>query len=175
MDESKNSKRFVAIDANSLVHRAYHAFPPNLATSDGTQVNAVYGFTSMFLKVLEELDPKYIVCAFDLKAPTVRHAEFGEYKANRKPTDSELINQFPMVKEVVKSFNIPILEHKGYEADDVIGTLAEYARTGQWSNEDLEFIIVTGDKDLLQLVDPRINVWLPQGNFKMFECILMAR
>ncbi|MFH1546980.1 MAG: DNA polymerase I [bacterium] len=167
---SKNSKaetnRFVAIDANSLIHRAFHAFPATLATSDGTQVNAVYGFTSMFLKVLKDLDPKYIVCAFDLKGPTVRHTEFTEYKAHRKPTDKELVDQFPVVKDVVRAFNIPILEHKGYEADDVLGTISEYVKSGVWSSDNLELVIVTGDKDLFQLVDGVVKVWLPQGNFK---------
>ncbi len=162
----KETKRFVAIDANSLVHRAFHAFPATLATSDGVQVNAVYGFTAMFLKVLRELDPKYIVCAFDLKGPTVRHTEYVDYKAHRKPTDEELLKQFPMVKEVLKAFNVPILEHKGYEADDVLGTLSEYITTGVWSSDSLEMVIVTGDKDLLQLVGENVKVWLPQGNFR---------
>lgn len=163
---STQTDRLIAIDANSLVHRAYHAFPQELATSSGVQVNAVYGFTSMFLKVLHELNPKYIVCAFDRKEPTLREAEFVDYKATRKPTDEALSQQFPLVKEVLAAFNVPILDKKGYEADDVLGTLAEYARKGKWNFDDLDFVIVTGDKDMLQLVGDNIRVWLPEGNFK---------
>ncbi|MEA3357673.1 MAG: DNA polymerase I [Patescibacteria group bacterium] len=161
-----HSRRFVAIDANSLVHRAFHAFPPSLATSEGLQVNAVYGFTSMLLRVLDALKPKYLVCAFDLKAPTFRHTEFVDYKAHRKPTDKSLINQFPFVKDVVKSFNIPVLERKGFEADDILGTLAEYVASGKWKSDGLEIVVVSSDKDLLQLVDDNIKVWLPRGSFK---------
>ncbi len=163
---NRAEKRFVAIDANSLVHRAFHAFPPSLATSDGVQVNAVYGFTSMLLKVLKDLSPKYILCAFDLKEKTFRHEEFEDYKAQRKPTDEALINQFPFVKDVLKSFNVPIVEQEGYEADDILGTLATWAREGKWQNDDLEFVIVTGDKDLLQTVGENVKVWLPRGSFK---------
>ncbi|MDD3662096.1 MAG: DNA polymerase I [Candidatus Dojkabacteria bacterium] len=160
------TKRFVAIDANSLIHRAFHAFPPDLATTDGTQVNAVYGFTSMLLKVLSELDPKYLVCAFDLKDPTFRHTEYVEYKGTRGAADSTLSDQFPLVRKVLKAFNVPMLQKKGFEADDILGTLAAYADEGRWKNENLEMVIVTGDKDLLQTVSERVHVWLPHGSFK---------
>lgn len=160
------SKKFVAIDANSLIHRAFHAFPSELTTSTGVQVNAVYGFTSMLLRVLDELNPKYLVCAFDMKEPTFRHTEFVEYKGKRKPTDHMLSEQFPLVKEVLRAFNIPILEHKGFEADDILATLAEYTRSGKWKTEGLETIIVTGDKDLFQVVGRNVKVWIPKGSFK---------
>lgn len=166
---SDQSRLFVAIDANSLIHRAFHAFPPDLATSDGIQVNAVYGFTSMLLRVLAELDPKYLVCAFDLKEPTFRHAEFVEYKGTRKPTDHTLTEQFPLVKEVLTAFNVPILEHKGFEADDILATLAEYVRSGKWNDGSLKLIIVTGDKDLLQVAGDTVGIWLPRGSFKDME------
>lgn len=161
-----DTNRFAAIDANSLVHRAFHAFPPDLVTTDGTQVNAVYGFTSMLLRVLEDLDPKYLLCAFDMKAPTFRHTEYTDYKATRKPTDHSLIDQFPLVKEVLGAFNVPILEKKGYEADDILGTLAEYVESGKWSDNGLEMVIVTGDKDLLQMAGNKVSIWLPHGAFK---------
>lgn len=162
----KYSARFAAIDANSLMHRAYHAFPSTLSTSKGVQTNAVYGFTSMLLSVLDNLDPKYLVCAFDLKAPTFRHDEYEDYKANRKPPDESLIKQFPMAKEILEAFNIPVLQKEGYEADDILGTLSEYAKNGKWSSKNLEMIIVTGDRDLLQLVGDDTKVWLPKGSFK---------
>jgi DNA polymerase I len=165
----RESRLFVAIDANSLVHRAFHAFPPDLATTDGIQVNAVYGFTSMLLRVLDELDPKYLVCAFDMKEPTFRHTEFVEYKGTRKPTDHTLSEQFPLVKEVLNAFNVPILERKGFEADDILATIAEYVQEGKWNGGSLELIIVTGDKDLLQVAGGPVNIWLPRGSFKDME------
>ncbi|MBN1618524.1 DNA polymerase I [Candidatus Dojkabacteria bacterium] len=165
----KHPKVFIAVDANSLVHRAFHAFPQSLVTSTGTQVNAVYGFTSMLLKVLNELSPKYIVCAFDRKEQTFRHAEFSDYKAHRKPTDESLIQQFPLVKQVLSGFNIPFIEEAGYEADDILGTLAKWVSNGKWQNEGLRFIILTGDKDLLQCVNENVQVLLPHGSFKMLK------
>lgn len=159
-------KRFVAIDANSLMHRAFHAFPDSLVTSKGVQVNAVYGFTAMLLRILGDLKPKYLVCAFDLPKPTFRHKEYAGYKAHRKPTDDTLVQQFPMVKDVLSSFNIPFFEVEGYEADDILGTLAYWSDHGKWESQGLEQVIVTGDKDLLQMVDKNTKVWLPRGSFK---------
>lgn len=165
--ESKNGREiFVAIDANSIVHRAFHSYPPTLETTGGIQVNAVFGFTVMFLKVLELFDPKYIVCTFDTPRPTFRHAKYTPYKGTRKPTDQSLLDQFPIVEDVVRSFNIPILKKEGYEADDILGTLAEYVQNGRWSSSNVQLCVVTGDTDLLQLVDERISVILPQGNFR---------
>ncbi len=163
---TSHPKRFVAIDSNSLVHRAFHAFPASLATSSGVQVNAVYGFTSMFLKVISELKPKYLVCAFDRREPSFRKTEYVDYKANRKPVDSTLPPQFDLVKQVLQAFNVPIIDCKGYEADDILGTMSEYCKHGKWKNENLEMIIVTGDKDLLQLVGNGVKVLLPEGSFK---------
>ena len=165
--ESKNGKEiFVILDANSIVHRAFHSFPPTLETSQGIQVNAAFGFTSMFLRVLELFDPKYIACAFDTAKPTFRHTIYSDYKATRKPTDQSLIDQFPIVEDIVKSFNIPILKKEGYEADDVVGTIAEYVDTGKWSESNVHLCIVSSDTDLLQLVNGNISVILPQGNFR---------
>ena len=165
--ESKNGRDiFVAIDANSIVHRAFHSYPSTLETSGGVQVNAVFGFTVMFLKVLEIFDPKYIVCTFDTSRPTFRHAKYTPYKGTRKPTDKSLVDQFPIVEEVVRSFNVPILKKEGYEADDILGTLAEYVQNGRWSSSNVQLCIVTGDTDLLQLVDEKVSVILPQGNFR---------
>ncbi|MFH1598233.1 MAG: DNA polymerase I [Patescibacteria group bacterium] len=137
--------KFVIIDGNALVHRAYHALPP-LTTKSGELVNAVYGFGSLLLKVLKELEPAYIVATFDLAAPTFRHKEYKEYKATRVKADQELYDQIPRIKELVKAFNIPIYEQEGFEADDMIGSICHQVK-------DKEKIIVTGDLDTLQLVD----------------------
>ena len=130
-------KRLVLIDANALIHRGYHALPP-LKTKKGELVNAVYGFTAVLLKVLKELKPDYILTAFDLPKPTFRHLEYAEYKATRPKTPDELVQQFPLVKKVVKALDIPILEKEGFEADDIIGTITK--KTGK----DIEDIVVTG-------------------------------
>jgi len=165
--EQKNGKEiFVALDVNSIVHRAFHSFPDTLETTQGLQVNAAFGFTSMFLRVMELFDPKYIVCAFDTAKPTFRHTLFPEYKATRKPTDQSLIDQFPIVEDIVKSFNIPILKKEGYEADDIIGTLAKYVNDGKWSESNVHLCVISGDSDLLQLVGKNVSVVLPQGNFR---------
>ncbi len=145
-------KRLVLIDANALIHRSFHALPP-LTTKKGELVNAVFGFTSILLRVLKELKPDYIVAAFDLPKPTFRHLEYKEYKATRPKTAEELIPQFSKVKEVVKAFDIPIFEKEGFEADDIIATITK--KTGK----DIEDIIVTGDLDALQLIDKNTKVY----------------
>jgi DNA polymerase-1 len=129
------------------MHRAYHAMPP-LTTTNGELINAVYGFTSMLLKIFHDLHPEYVACAFDMKAPTFRNLEFVDYKAKRPKMDEELVSQIGRIHEVVKTLNIPIFEVEGFEADDVIATLAEQAKS-----DEVETIIVTGDRDALQLVD----------------------
>ncbi len=152
-------QRLVLIDGNSLIHRAYHALPP-LNAPNGEQVNAVYGFTSMLLRVLQELKPEYIAMTFDLPAPTFRHLQYVGYKANRPAADSELVPQFARVRDVVRSFNIPIFEVAGYEADDLVGTLANQAEN--LKDQQLETIIVSGDMDTLQLVDDKTKVFAPR-------------
>ncbi|MCK4635365.1 MAG: DNA polymerase I [Candidatus Moranbacteria bacterium] len=147
------SKKLLLLDGNAIVHRAFHGIPP-LTTQSGLQVNAVYGFTATFLNVLEKFQPDYIVATFDLPGKTFRHEKFSDYKANRKATAEDLIPQFTLVKDVMKAFNIAILEKAGFEADDIIGTLSVQA-----SEKNLETIIVTGDKDTLQLVDDQVKVF----------------
>jgi len=167
MNIQRSSKDiFLAIDANAIVHRAFHAYPSNLQTEDGIQVNAVYGFTVMLLEALKLFHPEYVLCAFDTKAPAFRHSEFAEYKGTRKPTDQSLLDQFPLVEEVLKAFNIPIIKKEGFEADDILGTISKMVDSGKWSNENLELYILSGDRDLLQLVKNDIKVCLPSGNFK---------
>ena len=142
------NKKLVLIDGHALLFRAYYAFPSSLTTSEGEIIHAVYGFTSILLNVIRELRPTHIVISFDLGKPTFRHEAFKEYKANRDETPQDLIDQEKRLHEVVKVLNMPVFTKKGYEADDVIGTIAEKAK-----KDGIDTIIVTGDKDALQLVD----------------------
>ncbi len=148
-------KKLILIDSNALIHRAYHALPP-LTTKKGELVNAVYGFTSVLLNVLNKFKPDYIAAAFDLKEPTFRHKEFKDYKATRVKAPDDLYEQIPRVKEVVSAFNIPIVEKEGYEADDLIAT---FARRTEKIDPEAEIIVVTGDLDTLQLVGDKIKVF----------------
>ncbi len=152
-------KRFVLIDGHAILHRAYHAFPPTLTTRKGEQVNAVYGFARILLGVLADLKPEYIAVAFDRPEPTFRHKEYLGYQVQRPATDKELKDQIQRVKEVVAILGIPIFEKPGYEADDVIASLAKKAR------KKTKVIIVSGDKDLMQLVSRQVFLYLPQRGF----------
>ncbi|MFH1789698.1 MAG: DNA polymerase I [bacterium] len=147
-------KKFIIIDGNAIIHRAYHALPP-LTTKDGRIINAVYGFTSMILKVWKQLAPEYMVVTFDMAGPTFRHKKFEKYKATRVKADQELYDQIPLAHEVVRAFNIPIYEKKGYEADDVIGTIVKQVQ----KEPNIETYIVTGDMDALQLVKENVKVY----------------
>ncbi len=145
--------KFVVFDGNALLHRAYHALPP-LTTSKGVLVNAAYGFTTIFLKVLKELKPAYVAVTFDRKEPTFRHEAYEAYKAQREKKPQELYDQIAIIKDIVAAFGVPVFEAKGFEADDVIGTVTKLA-----SKDELESVIVTGDMDTLQLVDERTSVY----------------
>ena len=147
-------KRLVLIDANALVHRAFHALPP-LTTRKGELTNAVFGFTSVLLRVINELKPDYMAAAFDLAGPTFRHLEYEEYKAKRPKAPDELYEQIPKTKEVLKAFNVLVLEKQGFEADDIIGTVAKKMS----KNKIDEILILTGDLDTLQLVDDKTKVY----------------
>ncbi|MFH1946715.1 MAG: DNA polymerase I [Candidatus Magasanikbacteria bacterium] len=149
-------KKFVIIDGNAIIHRAYHALPP-MNASDGTVVNAVYGFTSMLLKVISDLKPDYLTVAFDVAGGTFRDKVYTEYKAHRVKADQDLYDQIPLCHNVVKAFNIPILTKEGYEADDVIATAV--AQVKSHKVHKVKSVIVTGDMDLLQLVDDKTNVY----------------
>ncbi len=147
-------KTLVLIDANALIHRSFHALPPLTAPS-GEIVNAVYGFTTVLLKMLKELKPDYVAAAFDLPKPTFRHEEYKEYKATRKKAPEELYSQIPKIKEVLDAFGIPVYEKAGFEADDIIATAASLAGR----KAGVKTIIVTGDTDTLQLVDENTAVY----------------
>jgi len=153
----EKKKRLIIIDSNSIIHRAYHALPP-LSTKKGELVNAVYGFLLVFFKVLREFQPDFVVATFDFPAPTFRHQEFKEYKATRPKAPDELYNQIPKVKEILNSFNVPIFEKEGFEADDLIGTISRLAPKKQILPE-IETIILSGDLDTLQLINRYTKVY----------------
>jgi len=141
------------VDAMSNIHRAYHAIS-RLSTSGGQPTNAVYGFVTMLKKLLREHEPDAVAAAFDLPGKTVRHEAYEAYKADRPPMEADLATQIPLVKRACEAYRVPILEMPGYEADDVIGTVAaEAVRRGY------DTVIVTADKDMLQLVSPHVRVY----------------
>jgi DNA polymerase-1 len=141
------------VDGTSYIHRAYHAIR-NLSNSKGLPTNATFGFTKMLLKLLDDTRPKYFAVILDAKGPNFRHQIYEEYKANRPPMPEDLVEQLSYIKDIVEGLNVKILEKEGYEADDVIGTLA---RKGQ--EKGFRVVIVTGDKDFRQLISPYISLW----------------
>jgi DNA polymerase-1 len=152
----ENKENFVIIDSNSIIHRAFHALPP-LKNKEGEIVNAVYGFLLVLFKLLKELKPKYFVACFDLPEPTFRKKAFADYKATRKKAPDELYNQIPMVKNVLKTFNVPVFEKAGYEGDDLIGTLTNSLTKGK--ENGVKNIVVSGDLDNLQLINDNTLVY----------------
>lgn len=156
--------KLVLIDGFAILHRAFHAIPP-LTNKKGQPTNAIYGFISMLLRIIQDLNPTHIVVCMDEKAPTFRHKAFKTYQAQRPKTDPSLESQIEKTKEVIKAFNIPMLSKKGFEADDVIGTLAEKYK------KKIDVVVVTGDRDILQLVDDKVKVFMPiagLSNGKLF-------
>lgn len=155
--------KLIIIDGNSLINRAFYGMP-DLTTRDGIHTNAVFGFLKMLNKLVEEYKPTHISVAFDMKAPTFRHLEYKEYKAQRKGMPSELAQQMPILKEVLDAYNIHRIELEGFEADDLIGTVANMAE-----KEDFEVIIVTGDKDALQLSSDKTKVMITRKGISLLE------
>jgi DNA polymerase-1 len=149
------AERLLILDANSILHRVYHALPP-LTTKKGELVNATYGFLLVLFRVIKEFRPDYLCACFDFPAKTFRHQKFKEYKAKRPPTPKDLAGQIPKLKEVLEAFKIPIFEKEGYEADDLIGTIVS-------KTPELEKIIVSGDLDNLQLVSGTTKVFVLSG------------
>lgn len=154
-----DKKKLVLIDGHALAYRAFHALPPTLSTKSGELTNATYGFTSMLLNVLRDEKPDYVIVAFDV-GRTFRHDEYPEYKAQRRKMPDELHYQFERIREIIKALNIPIVEVPGYEADDVLGTLARQA-----AEQGLETLIVTGDTDTFQLIDEHTRVLTSRRRF----------
>ena len=150
--------KFVLVDGNSIMNRAFYGIMGSkmLTTTDGTYTNAVYGFLAILFKLLEDVKPKYIAVAFDLKAPTARHKMYEGYKANRKGMPDELAEQMPIIKEILKAMNIDIIEKEGYEADDILGTLSCYGE-----KQGLDVIILSGDRDTFQLATNKVTIRIP--------------
>ncbi|MFQ5862836.1 MAG: DNA polymerase I [Candidatus Brocadiales bacterium] len=145
--------KFFIIDGHSHCYQAYYAIS-DLTSPNGTPVNAVYGFTGMLRRLLREQRPEYLAVAFDSSGPTFRHAQYTEYKAHRKETPDDLVAQLPIIFKILEAYGIPIYSYEGYEADDIIGTLAKQA-----SKKKVETYIVTADKDVEQLIDPYIRIY----------------
>ncbi len=148
-------QKLIIIDTFSLLFRAWHAIPP-LTIKDGTVVNAAFGFTSILMKLIKDLKPDYILAAFDLAAPTFRHEEFTEYKAQREKQPDAFYHQIELVENILDAFKIPRLSKAGFEADDIIGSIV---RISERDHPEIKNIIVTGDLDSLQLVTERTNVY----------------
>src|SRR3989338_5548546 len=141
--------KFLLVDGNSFCYRAFYAIR-ELRSSKGEPTNAIYGFITMLEKILKDVDPDGVAVAFDMKGPTFRHARYDQYKIQRAPMPEDLVLQMPLIKEVVQAMNIALYEKEGFEADDVIATLCrELEKKGH------EVFIVTGDKDMLQLVNKK--------------------
>ena len=149
-------EKLLLIDSNAILYRAFFALPETLTLKDKTPINAIYGFTQMLLSFIELFNPTYVICAFDLPRPTFRDKLYENYRAQRKPTPDNLISQIKPTKELLHTLRIPIYEKEGYEADDIIGTLANLAE-----GRNLETVIITGDRDLLQLVSAKTKVYMP--------------
>jgi DNA polymerase I len=154
-------KKLLLIDTFNFLHRAYHALPTSFRNKDGEPTNAVYGVTSMLINVLNIIKPDYIAAALDGAKPTFRVENFTAYKAHRKPMDEDLSSQIPKVIEVLEAFGIRTILIDGYEADDVIGTLAK-----KFAGDDCQVILVSNDRDLWQLVNKNIVVMSPTTNGK---------
>jgi len=149
-------EKLILIDGHSILNRAFYGIP-HLTNSEGLHTNAVYGFLNIMFKILEEEQADHLAVAFDLKEPTFRHKQYAEYKGTRKPMPEELREQVPLIKEVLAAMQIPIMTLPGYEADDILGTLAK-----RNAAEGVEVSVVSGDRDLLQLADTHIKIRIPK-------------
>ncbi len=159
--------KLVIIDSHALLHRAYHALPKDSLTQGGKPINAVYGFFSMLLSSIDELEPDYLVCCFDAPGPTFRHEKFVGYQAHRPKMEDELKSQIDLTRETLENSSIPMKMLEGYEADDLAGTISRQLKVKSppavEAGEKLKVdnvIIVTGDKDLMQLVDDQTSLYI---------------
>ena len=159
-----NKKRLIIIDSNSLIYRAYYALPL-FENKNKEIVGAIYGFLLAFFKMIKDFQPDFVVATFDLPAPTFRHKKYKEYKANRPPTPKEIYRQIPKIREILKAFDVPVLEKEGFEADDVIGTIVNLVSNGQ-SRKEIETIILSSDSDMFQLVNDQTKVYALKRGIK---------
>lgn len=168
-----DKKCLIIIDGNAILHRAFHALP-SLTAKSGQLVNAIYGFLLVFFKTIREFRPEFVAVTFDLAGPTFRHKKFKEYKAKRIKAPEEFYQQIPLLKEILKKFNISIFEKKGYEADDVIGTIIEKVKSQKFpaspsetGQAKVKSIVITGDLDTLQLIEgEEVNVYALKKGIK---------
>ena len=144
------------IDGSGFIFRAYHALPP-LTRKDGTPIGAVLGFANMLVKVLTEMDAQYVAVVFDAGRHTFRNDIYQDYKANRSETPEDLIPQFPLIRDVCRAFDVPLVEKEGFEADDILATYAV-------QEQGREIVILSSDKDLMQLVSDRVKLYDPIKN-----------
>ena len=169
----ESAPTLVLLDGHALFHRSFHAFPEEMSTNAGEPTNAVFGFTRMILDVLRFIRPEYLIATFDRPTPTFRHKDYAPYKAHRPSLPDSMRAQFPRVREVVAAFNMPIYEVDGFEADDVLGTLARQAE-----RQHTRVVIATGDLDTLQLVDDWVRVTFARsprrGEFEYFDTVAVA-
>ncbi len=151
--------KLVLIDGNSIVNRAFYGIMSTkaLMSADGIYTNGIYGFLAIYFKIIEDIKPEYVAIAFDLKAPTKRHLMYKEYKGTRKGMPEELAEQMPVLKNVLRAMNTAIIEQEGYEADDILGTLAKLGKS-----KGLDVTILTGDRDAFQLIEENIKVRIPR-------------
>ena len=161
-----SDNRLLLIDANSIIHRAYHALP-GLTTSKGMHTGAIYGFLNIFLRIVKELAPTHVAAAFDLKAPTFRHKLYPPYKGTRKPMDAELAEQFEPLKELLALMKVPVVSMEGYEADDILGTLSAHTTD--------DTVILTGDRDSFQLASPTTRIYWTKKGVSEVEIVDLAR
>lgn len=157
--------KLVIVDGHAIIHRAYHSIPP--LNSNGQSVNALYGFYSMLLTAINTLNPKYLIVCLDSPGPNFRNHEFLGYRAKRKPADKELVSQMPLLKSTLEESGVSTYAMGGFEADDLIATIAlrslkkfKKTKSGKKKLVD-EVVIITGDKDLMQLVNPQISLFVP--------------
>lgn len=158
----QTEKTLVLLDAHAILHRAYHALP-DFSSPTGEPTGALYGVTIMLLRIIEEFKPQYIAACYDLPEATYRHEAFDGYKAGRKKTDDALVQQIDRSRDIFKVFGIPIFEKPGFEADDMLGTIAHLTA----SDKDLRVIIASGDMDTMQCVDKkRVQVFTLKKGIK---------
>ena len=150
------NKKIMLIDGHSILNRAFYGVP-DLTNSEGIHTNALFGFLNIMFRFIDEEKPGYITVAFDLSAPTFRHKAFSDYKGTRKPMAPELKQQVPLIKDILRAMNINIVELEGYEADDLLGTIAK-----KCASDGMDVVIISGDRDLLQLAEEHIMIRIPK-------------
>ena len=166
-DIKSKKERLIAIDGTSLIYRFFYAIQNEMRNKEGQSTRGTYGFLSMVFKLIEDYKPDYFAVAWDLKGPTFRHKQYDDYKANRKPMPDDLASEMPILQSVLEALDIKNLSLQGYEADDILGTISKRAE-----NKDIDVLVVTGDRDALQLASDNVKVMINKKgitNFDMYD------